>query len=108
MEKAAIRIIRNKPNPYSKETRPTVYAEFRIQDLASLSAEFNLSDQPDMWLRLPKGVEPGDTYDILLSPHGRPFVTPGIENSLLPNSQIYVSDDLHVWLIVTVSNNESN
>lgn len=98
-EKAPIRIIKQKPNPYSKETRPTHYAEFRLQDLAYLCAELGIKSSGDVWLRLPKDAEPGDTYEVLLSENGNPFLAPSLDNSLLSNPTIFVSDDMHVWAL---------
>lgn len=98
LEKSSIRLIRNKPDPFSKESREVIFAEFNLGDLTSICNYLGLDSKKEIWLRLPKNVEPGDCFEVLLNGLGTPFLAE-FEPSILPNPKIFVSDDLHVWPI---------
>lgn len=99
-KRALIRIKHSKPNPYSKETRPTVVMDWRLQDLGPLPGLLIQPDGDD-WMRLPSKTEPGDVFDIVTIKPDKPFLTPTQGDTLLPTLRVIVDDDLHVYLLAT-------
>lgn len=95
--RARIKITRSKPDPYSKETRDSFVAEFRLQDFGHV-ANLNPPSKEDYWLRLPKDAEPGDVYDILFNQQGNPFLAPTMNQALFHTYRVVIDDDMFVYL----------
>lgn len=98
-QKAPIKIVYTPVNAYSKQSKGSVYTEFKLQDLGRLQ-QFSDLKESETWIRLPYDVEPGNLYEIHIGFTGHPVVTPkSVYPHLIEVTVIYISEDLNAWLV---------